>query len=43
MAAILHLGNLEFRGNGQTQASFQDEEQARTVAKVRVCNTCTYF
>ena len=34
VAAILHLGNLEFKGNGQTQASFQDLEQARTVAKV---------
>ena len=34
VAAILHLGNLEFRGNGGTPASFQDEEQARTVAKV---------
>ena len=36
MAAILHLGNLEFRGNGQTMADFQDPAQARTVAKVRI-------
>ena len=40
MGAILHLGNLEFRGNGQTQASFEDPEQAHTVAKVYT-RTCT--
>ena len=34
VAAVLHLGDLEFRGNGQTHASFQDPEQALTVAKV---------
>ena len=34
MAAILHLGNLEFKGSGHIQASFEDPEQARTVAKV---------
>ena len=40
MGAILHLGNLEFRGNGQTQASFEQPEQAHTVAKVHesVCS-----
>ena len=40
MAAILHLGNLEFKGNGQTQSSFEDPEQARVVAKVHIYITC---
>ena len=35
MAAILHLGNLEFKGSGnQNLASFEEPEQAHTVAKV---------
>jgi myosin-1 len=34
VAAVLHLGDLEFKGNGQTHASFQDPEQALTVAKL---------
>ena len=35
VAAILHLGNLEFKGTGhQGLASFEEPDQARTVAKV---------
>ena len=39
VAAVLHLGDLEFKGNGQTHASFQDPEQALTVAKVYTIHT----
>ena len=36
MAAILHLGNVDFKGNSHSHSSFEDPSQAETIAKVYI-------